>query len=644
MTVLQVKKEQNITGKKSKETLNHVLPFTNQESRSLPEIMSTVRSLSQRGKRATLESLYVNSEVEEAVMRKAQEIESLLPRNYPAMIKLMLPSHVTGGFWLGLPKGFSYEHLPNEDTDIDLEDENGEVHTTKYLVNKNGLSAGWRGFSIKHKLLAGDVLVFQLVRPTRFKVHIVRVSGLHEDVLPPGFVQTHSIKEELNSGIQPGDMTSESVSEFDLSAEDALSNDTSSFTALFPQTQQEGGIFPNRSTKSNTRKRVAVESPYVNGEVDNHALLKAQEVKDSLPKSFPSMMRVMLPSHVSGGFSLSLAKGFGPKHLPDKDTEINLEDEDGNIYPTKYLVHKRGLSGGWRSFSIDHKLVCGDVLVFQLVQPTKFKVYIVRASDSDEVDVALGLLQMDSDREKLKSANLPKGYKESIGVGSDLPSNNSSERHKSGNGEEGGFGFDISDGIRMFESAAIDFEQVKSFDDFDIVANGLVINCELSKHLQLKYYELCCSQKLFLHEHILEGLNCKLIVGVIAETINIADAIRDAKFSGDANTQQKEDFVTWENTLVAFQKLGMNVEFILTRLRQLMGLCDGANRHKRLRAERVQVEQEVEILKAKLEEAMERIRRIDGEMEGDDVDVEVKFREVAKAPWSLLTCSGKGSC
>ncbi|CAN1188000.1 B3 domain-containing protein Os01g0234100 [Linum perenne] len=373
------------------------------------------------------------------------------------------------------------------------------------------------------------------------------------------------------------------------------------------------------SQSSKKRKRIAVESPRVNDEVENHLLLKAQEVETSLPKNFPSMIRVMLPSHVSNGFTLTLAKGFGPKHLPDEDTEINLEDEDGKIYLTKYLVSKRGLSGGWRAFSMDHKLVPGDVLVFQLVQPTKFKIYIVRASDSYEGDVAHGLMQVYSDREKLKSENLP----------------DESERRESGDGEkDGGFGFSISDGIRMCESAPIDFEQVKSFDDFDIVANGLVINCELSKHLQVKYYELCSSQKSFLHERILNGLNCKLIVGVISETINIADAIRASEFSGASITQHKEDFVTWENTLVAFEKLGMNVEFLLTRLRQLMGLCDSTSRHKRLRAERVEVEEEVKILKAKLEESVERMKRIDGEMEGDEVDIEVKFRELAKAPWS----------
>ena len=51
-----------------------------------------------------------------------------------------------------------------------LEDEEGKEFQTKYLVGKVGLSAGWRGFSIAHKLLEGDVCVFHLVKPSKFKV------------------------------------------------------------------------------------------------------------------------------------------------------------------------------------------------------------------------------------------------------------------------------------------------------------------------------------------------------------------------------------------------------------------------------------------------------------------------------------------
>ena len=59
-----------------------------------------------------------------------------------------------------------------QDTAIFLEDESGEAFETKYLVEKVGLSAGWRGFSISHKLMGGDIVVFHLVKPSKFKVVI----------------------------------------------------------------------------------------------------------------------------------------------------------------------------------------------------------------------------------------------------------------------------------------------------------------------------------------------------------------------------------------------------------------------------------------------------------------------------------------
>lgn len=62
--------------------------------------------------------------------------------------------------------------------------------------------------------------------------------------------------------------------------------------------------------------------------------------------------------------------------MPKRDTMFVLEDESGQVSVAKYLAEKVGLSGGWRAFSIAHKLVEGDVVVFQLVSPTKFKVIV----------------------------------------------------------------------------------------------------------------------------------------------------------------------------------------------------------------------------------------------------------------------------
>lgn len=53
---------------------------------------------------------------------------------------------------------------------------------------------------------------------------------------------------------------------------------------------------------------------------------------------------------------------------------VSLVDEQGEEWPVVYLARKRGLSGGWKKFAVDHGLVDGDALVFQLIKPTVFKV------------------------------------------------------------------------------------------------------------------------------------------------------------------------------------------------------------------------------------------------------------------------------
>lgn len=60
--------------------------------------------------------------------------------------------------------------MPKTDSAIVLVDKSRKEYMTKYLERKAGLSAGWRGFSIAHNLLEGDVLVFGLVQPTKFMV------------------------------------------------------------------------------------------------------------------------------------------------------------------------------------------------------------------------------------------------------------------------------------------------------------------------------------------------------------------------------------------------------------------------------------------------------------------------------------------
>nr|XP_011458940.1 PREDICTED: B3 domain-containing protein At5g42700-like [Fragaria vesca subsp. vesca]XP_011458941.1 PREDICTED: B3 domain-containing protein At5g42700-like [Fragaria vesca subsp. vesca] len=121
--------------------------------------------------------VYADEHSRAEATEKAEAFESGLGSDYPTFVKPMLQSHVTGGFWMGLPLSFCRKYLPKRDATVTLVDEQGEQYPTVYLENKKGLSGGWRGFAIAHELVDGDALVFQLTRPTTFKVYITRVES-----------------------------------------------------------------------------------------------------------------------------------------------------------------------------------------------------------------------------------------------------------------------------------------------------------------------------------------------------------------------------------------------------------------------------------------------------------------------------------
>nr|GMD20233.1 putative B3 domain-containing protein At5g58280 [Ipomoea batatas] len=93
------------------------------------------------------------------------------------------------------------------------------------------------------------------------------------------------------------------------------------------------------------------------------ALKEAEELQSNLQSENPSLVK-----------SMGLPTRFCENHLPKSTVDIVLEDEEGAEYEAVYISKRTGLSGGWRAFALDHKLDDGDALVFDLVEPTKFKV------------------------------------------------------------------------------------------------------------------------------------------------------------------------------------------------------------------------------------------------------------------------------
>ncbi|KAL8093811.1 hypothetical protein AgCh_035622 [Apium graveolens] len=56
-----------------------------------------------------------------------------------------------------------------------------------------------------------------------------------------------------------------------------------------------------------------------------------------------------------------------------------------------------------------------------------------------------------------------------------------------------------SEDNKICQSVA-DFKDVKSFENFNIIVNGLIVDYEIPHHFQVKYHDLCCRQKSYIRD------------------------------------------------------------------------------------------------------------------------------------------------
>ncbi|KAK3159627.1 hypothetical protein QOZ80_1BG0049010 [Eleusine coracana subsp. coracana] len=375
------------------------------------------------------------------------------------------------------------------------------------------------------------------------------------------------------------------------------------------------------------------------------AMARAQEVQAKLPTRHPSFVKEMLKSHVVQGFWLGLPAKFCNKHLPMSDTTIVLEDENGDNHDTTYLAAKQGLSGGWRGFAIKHFLKVGDVVVFELVdlgleeEVPKFKVYIIRANEFTTADGAVSLLNL----EVCKKGKL---LKEEESGGNLLKYEEDPKVNTVHSGvpliDANGIVSEAIDDIRMLDSD-IEFEDVTSFSNFNIVVDRLVIDCKFHDHMRWTYYELCSSQKAFLNKHLLKQLNLTLVVGVIMETINVAEGIRACK--GEAS--RGEDFLIWKKTLESFELLGMDVAFLLKRVNALLRLqtqsrnaSDEWQKYEELRLDSARATKKVKTLELQLSGVKDVLQKMDADMQemvSSAKKRDLAMQELASAPWGKRT-------
>ncbi|GMI74551.1 hypothetical protein HRI_001124400 [Hibiscus trionum] len=395
--------------------------------------------------------------------------------------------------------------------------------------------------------------------------------------------------------------------------------------------------------------------PPVNADPQLNLMERVEEIKANLASKFPSCMKTMVRSNVTHGFWLHLPMPFCKLHMPKQDTTITLEDENGEEYKASYIAQRTALSAGWKAFSANHKLVEGDVLVFHLVSSSKFKVYIVRAFKSNKVDRYLGSLDVNIHATPIRSIRMKRTKRPSkkakcldllpVNPPDDNVENNSLmvldtnsepcplvDQYDNDNKDPSS---GLEDGIRSLASV-IDFKEIKSIDNFIVIVNGSRIDSELSEYHRTKYYELCCSQNSFLHDHLLKSISSKLASEIIIETITIAEAIRTCKIS-----TSQADYMLWDKTLKGFELLGMNVGFLRTRLNRLNTLASelqeaAVTEKSEASLEHTRMKEEKKSLELKLVKLKEAMRKLDTEIETLKANAEkheLMFREEVTAPW-----------
>lgn len=236
----------------------------------------------------------------------------------------------------------------------------------------------------------------------------------------------------------------------------------------------------------------------------------------------------------------------------------------------------------------------------------------------------------ESSDEDAKSMEDPEVTRVSSKVDDDDDSNNNIP-----NGEA------VDDDIRSPDSDT-DFEGVTSFSNFNIVVDGSVINRELfPDHQRRTYYELCQAQKSFLHKNLLKKINPTLALGVIIETVNIAEGIRASRASSH------EDFSLWKKILESFEILGMDVTFMRKRVDDLLGLlpsrslgdclvADGEHEgYEEVKLEHKCARKKMRALELKMSSLKNALKEMDAAMEEMESSVKKNaqaMRQIATAP------------
>ncbi|GKB37962.1 hypothetical protein Tco_0882904 [Tanacetum coccineum] len=178
----------------------------------------------------------------------------------------------------------------------------------------------------------------------------------------------------------------------------------------------------------------------------------------------------------------------------------------------------------------------------------------------------------------------------------------------------------------------LSLEELKTIEDFHIMVKGVCIDPEsLQMHVKKNYYKLCVARKELLHDELAEGLNQKLVAGMIGETVNIANKIKNCQIS-----TTKGEFEAWDNHLKSFGILGMKVEFLRERIPALSRIVSESEgnldvqKYVEAKREHKRVEDDIQSLTEKFVGLKESSRKFKRTVDGLKEKIEVHEEKLQK--------------
>ena len=201
--------------------------------------------------------------------------------------------------------------------------------------------------------------------------------------------------------------------------------------------------------------------------------------------------------------------------------------------------------------------------------------------------------------------------------------------------DNSGMNFDNSGSDDLYglwiASSVTDFKDVKNFENFSVTVDRIILDNEIPHDRRVKYYQLCCSQKSYLHDQLIEMLSLHLVVEIILETVSISDAISSSKPSS------YRDLKAWDDTLKSFEILGMKVGFLRAKIDKLLTLSsDSEDALQRKIVEKAKAEEELKALEIRRRSLKDVIENLAHEIEAMKIkaqNLEPAFQEESKAPW-----------